>query len=185
MNMKRFKTLILTSLFLLVFVFLSGCQIKEVSNVEGSDKTVQDYNKLFELKLYSDKQVYKTTDKIMIWATLKYIGSKDQITIWHGDPYINFYISDGKEFNIGGIVNTILTTTTLERNKLYKFDYIKNGGYSNDDTNAEFWKKFYSEKDLILPEGEYIIKVGGGFSLSEKDTQSSNLSEQISIKVEK
>jgi len=54
--------------------------INKVTSTEASTKeNVQDYNKLFELNLYSDKQTYKTTDKIKIWATLKYIGNDSQI----------------------------------------------------------------------------------------------------------
>ena len=32
----------------------------------------------FELKLFSDKEVYKSTDIIKIHATLKYIGNDDE-----------------------------------------------------------------------------------------------------------
>ena len=156
----------------------------EVSEVTADNDL--DYNKLFELELYSDKQLYKTTDKIKIWATLKYIGSNSQIKIWHGDPYISFFISDGKDFNIGGIINTILTSTTLDKDKVYSFDYSKNGGYSSNDPKADFWKKFYEEKDLYLPEGEYTIKVGGAFSLTEPPSEGKNdLSKEIKITVEK
>lgn len=181
---------------LTIFVLMTGCKSEDVVTVaepentvqglEEQEKTVQDYNKLFELKLYSDKEIYKTTDKIKIWATLKYIGNHNQIKIWHGDPYISFYISDGKEFDIGGIVHTILTSTMLEKDKLYTFDYSKNGGYSEDDPKADFWKEFYSEKDLYLPEGEYSVRVGGAFSLTEDTEKSkSNLSEELKIKVVK
>ncbi len=160
---------------------------RTASNIQGSAESAdngQDYNKLFELELYSDKQSYKTTDRIKIWATLKYIGSDSKIKIWHGDPYISFFISDGKDFNIGGIINTILTSTILEKNKLYSFDYSKNGGYSSDDPKADFWKKFYEEKDLYLPEGKYSIKVGGAFSITESPSESkNNLAKEIKISV--
>ena len=120
----------------------------------GTDETMQDFSKLFELKLYSDKAVYSTTDKIKLWATLKYIGSNTKITIWHGTPCISFYISDAKDFNIGGIAFDDLTSTDLNKDELYRFDYIKNGAYTADDPKVDFWKKFYSEKELYLPEGE-------------------------------
>lgn len=153
-------------------------------SAEEQSKTEQDLNKQFELKLYSDSQTYKTTDKIKIWATLKYIGSNNQIKIWHGDPYISFSITDGKEFNTGGFFHTILASTILEKDKLYKFDYVKSGGYTEDDPKADFWRKFYAEKDLYLPEGEYTVTVCGAFSFTE-DTENSksNLSEEIKIKV--
>lgn len=178
-----------------IFVVLIGCKSTngstvveqenaEQENTNKQENTEQDYNKLFELKLYSDKQVYKTTDKIKIWATLKYIGNNNQVKIWHGDPYIVFYISDGKEFNIGGMVFDILTSTVLEKDKLYEFDYIKSGGFSEDDPDADFWKKFYAKKDLYLPEGEYTVTARGDFSLSENTEESKrNLSTELKIKV--
>ncbi|WP_010243344.1 hypothetical protein [Acetivibrio cellulolyticus] len=157
---------------------------KPVESAEELGKTEQDINKQFELNLYSDNQIYKTTDKIKIWATLKYIGSNNQIKIWHSNPYISFSITDGKEFDTGNLFDDVLTSTILEKDKLYKFDYVKSGGYSEDDAKADFWRKFYSEKDLYLPEGEYKVTVGGAFSYME-DTQKSksNLSKELKIKV--
>lgn len=184
--MKRIRNSLLAISFLIIFVIFTSCQQKNVLTITDVDETQQDYNELFEMELYSDKQTYKTTDKIKIWATLKYIGNNSEVKIWHGDPYISFYISDEKKFNIGGIVDTILRFTTLEKDKLYEFDYVKNGGYSSDDPDADFWKKFYEEKDLYLPEGEYSIKVGGAFSLTENPEESkSNLSRELKIKVVK
>ena len=155
-----------------------------VKTTEGQEIIEQDYSKLFELELYSDKETYKTTDKIKLWATLKYIGNNDQIKIWHGDPYISFYISDGKEFNTGGAIQDLLTSTILEKDKIYNFDYSKNGGYSEDDSKADYWREFYAQKDLYLEEGEYTVKVSGAFSLTEDTEKSkSNLSKELKIKV--
>ena len=193
-NVKR--DIVLMMSLLSVFVLLIGCksagiatvteQEITVQDIEEQEKINQDYNKLFELKLYSDKETYKTTDKIKIWATLKYIGNNSQIKIWHSDPYISFSIFDGKEFNIGNLFDCILTSTVLEKDKLYTFDYTKSGGYSEDDPKAGFWKKFYAEKHLYLPEGEYTVTVGGAFSLTEDTEKSkSNLSKELKIKVVK
>jgi hypothetical protein len=159
--------------------------INKVSSTGESIENVQDYNKLFELNLYSDKQEYKITDKIKIWATLKYIGNNGQIRIWHALPYISFSITDGKTFKTGDLFNTVLTSTVLVKGKLYKFNYAKSGGYSADDPNADFWKKFYQEKNLYLPKGEYTVKVGGAFSIFEDTEKSnSNLVKEIKIKIE-
>lgn len=188
--LKFSKTLVFTFAVFVIF-FLTGCR-DETASIENKtvmtaaevDDTMQYYNKLFELKIYSDKQTYKTTDKIKIWATLKYIGKNSQIKIWHGDPYISFYISDGKDFNIGGLIHTILASTELEKGKLYSFDYSKNGGYSIDDPKADFWKRFYAERDLYLPKGEYTLKVATAFSLTEKaGEKSSGLSKELKIVV--
>ncbi|MEN6314677.1 MAG: hypothetical protein ABFD25_10560 [Clostridiaceae bacterium] len=150
----------------------------------GSAEADQQYAKLFELNLYSDETTYKTTDKITIWATLKYIGENEKIKIWHADPYISFTITDGKDFNTGGAFDEILATTELEKGQLYRFDFSKSGGFTAEDPKAEFWKKFYAEKDLYLPEGEYTVKVSTAFSLTENIGESKcSLSKEFLIKV--
>jgi len=150
----------------------------------GSAEADQQYIKLFELNLYSDETTYKTTDKITIWATLKYIGENEKIKIWHADPYISFTITDGNDFNTGGAFDEILATTELEKGQLYRFDYSKSGGFAAEDPKAEFWKKFYAEKDLYLPEGEYTVKVSTAFSLTENIGESKcSLSKEFNIKV--
>lgn len=155
----------------------------EIQEVEA-DETAQNYSELFELNLYSDKTTYKTTDKIKIWATLKYIGDNSKIKIWHANPYISFSISDRKDFNTGDTFDDILTTTELEKGKLYRFEYSKSGGFAAEDPMAEFWKKFYSEKDLYLPEGEYTVKVSTAFSITENIAENKNsLSKEFKIVV--
>ena len=139
----------------------------------------------FEMRLYSDKQVYKSAETIKIWATLAYVGDDDTVTIWHGDPYMRFSITDGGDFNADGVSHTILTSTVLKKGELYRFDYEKSGGWSADDPDAAFWEAFYQEEDLYLPAGEYTITVRGAFSLDENvaDSQSGLLCE-LRIKVE-
>lgn len=139
----------------------------------------------FELKLFSDKPVYKTTERINIWATLKYVGNKTGIRIWHGDPGIVFGISDEKDFNLEGMRFTILTSSYVKRNKLYTYNYKKSGSYDENDPKAEFWRNFYSEKDLFLPEGEYRIRAMGTFSLSIESINEIRVSDSITIRVEK
>lgn len=128
----------------------------------------------FEMNFFSDKKIYKSTDKIKIWATLKYVGNKDTIRIWHSIPYIIFSITDGKEFNTETSVYTILTSTVLEQGKVYHFNYQKSGGWSKDSPNATFWENFYKEKDLHLPVGEYTVTVRGAFSLTENIVESNS-----------
>ncbi|MDR1185535.1 MAG: hypothetical protein LBK67_12180 [Coriobacteriales bacterium] len=139
----------------------------------------------FEVRLFSDKEVYKSTDTIQIWATLEYNGDEDVVTIWHGYPCMGFSLTDGKDFNVDGVVLTVLTSTEIEKGNVYRFYYQKSGAWSADDPDADFWEDFYKEKDLVLPEGEYTVTVRGDFSLTEEpfDSQSGLLCE-LKIKVE-
>lgn len=122
----------------------------------------------FELTLYADKDTYTADEEIHIRATLEYKGLTDTITIWHGDPYLTFSLSDGKDFQTGGLVLTILTSTKLNKGYLYEFSYRKSGGYSENDPDADFWRAFYQEKALKLPAGTYKVSACGAFHISEQ-----------------
>lgn len=138
----------------------------------------------FVLKLFADKASYTTDEPIQIRATLEYVGEKDTFTIWHGIPYISFSLTDGADFNVDGMILTVLTSTELNRGEVYEFDYVKSGGFSADDPNAEFWENFYQEEDLKLPVGIYTVTVRGAFSLSEDVVNDdSGLSCQLQIEV--
>jgi len=103
---------------------------------------------LFELKVYSDKQVYKTRDKIKIWATLEYIGDKSEIKIWHGEPYIIYSITNGKDFNLDGLRHMILKSTLhLLCIPFQQFPAVilELGGQSRIKHSAQFIRLFISE----------------------------------------
>jgi len=121
----------------------------------------------FIMTLNTDSITYSTTDAVKIWGTLEYVGDNDTVKIWHGCPFMLFSITDGNHFNVDAMQVFILTTSRLESNKVYHFDFQKSGAYDADAPDAEFWEKFYSESDLYLPEGEYTITLNGEFSLSE------------------
>lgn len=139
---------------------------KETDNIDSCN--VKD----FEMSLYSDKKVYKTDESIKIWTTLKYIGNKDKITIWHAgsansDTYFNYFITDGKDFNLHSVTNSMLKSTILDKNVLYYYNYQKSGGWDVDGSDANFWENFFNEKKLYLPIGEYTITASSGFGLSD------------------
>jgi len=138
----------------------------------------------FEMNFYSDKKIYKTTEKIKAWSTLKYIGKEDNIKIYHASSYMLFSII-GKDFRMDPTVNSIATSSSLEKNKLYYFDFQKSGGWSADDPKADFWEKFYQEKDLLLPEGEYTLIAHGGFLITSHAGKGIGLKCELKIKVEK
>lgn len=141
---------------------------------------------VFKFDLYSEKPTYKTTEPIRLWSVIEYIGKNEEITVWSGDPPIGFIISDGKDFKTGGLVHTILMPTTYKKGVEYRIDFAKSGGYSADDPKADFWKSFYAEKDLYLPEGVYTVSSGFGFSASSNSRETDYLqTRELTIKVEK
>lgn len=175
--MKGVKLLLLSLVFLLAF---AGCQDPQPQERMETDKAddragqstaapmeAETTEHDFCLKLYADSRIYRTDEAIQIWATLEYVGDEESVTIWHGDPYIVFSITDGADFHVSGFVHDILTSTVLEKGEQYQFDYVKSGGYDTLASDADFWEKFYQENDLKLPAGTYTISASGAFYLSE------------------
>ena len=175
--------LLIISMAINVFYFSSKTKCKTPTErvAEIQNTTTKDD---FELKIFADKKVYKTTDKIDIWSTFKYSGEKEKIEIWHASSYITYSITDGKDFNVEGVVNDILLSTRIEKDKLYHHDYYKSGGWEADGPDADFWEKFFNEKDLFLPAGEYTITVKATFDTSSDLHNESDIKCSIEIKVE-
>lgn len=173
------KQTILAVICFILAVLVIGHPTDKALQVEKAVAAQAD--ELFELQVYSGEPIYKSTDKIRIWATLKYVGSDRRITLWHGEPGILFTISDGNELEIGGIKFLISTSTTLKRDTLYTYDcqlYV-----DGDEPIADYWRKFSPEKGLFLPEGDYEVKAVKDFSLREEDINPINISSKITIKV--
>jgi len=131
----------------------------------------------FIMTLNSDKNFYSPTDIINIWGTLEYIGDKNAIEIWSGCPFMQFSISGGfdeYDFNsaLGGFQVDVLVSSTIEKGKVYHFEYIKSGGWDGDSPEAAFWTNFFNEKDLMLPKGEYTITLTGAFGFTENVVKS-------------
>lgn len=122
----------------------------------------------FVLTLHADRSTYSTDEVIHIGATLEYVGQKEKVTIWHGLPYVVFSITDGADFNVNGIIQTVLTSSTLYKGEQYHFDYVKSGGFDPDAPDGAFWESFFEEKELRLPAGTYTISADGAFYLSDR-----------------
>ena len=137
----------------------------------GVNSVTHIYND-FIMTLNADRHTYNTADIIRIWGTLEYIGENDSIRIWHGCPFMVFSISGGGEIDftyiVSGEIAAVLVSSVLERGRVYHFEYQKSGGFSANDPNAEFWRNWFSEEDLLLPAGEYSIILIGAFSLTER-----------------
>ena len=172
-TLKSIKIPVLLLVFLLTLVGCQNLQNQEQIEPNKTETTATTQIEAeatkndFRLKLYADNSVYNTDDTIQLWATLEYVGNQDAITIWHGDPYIVFSITDGADFNSTGNVYNILTSTELKKGELYHFDYVKSGIWDTNGLDTDFWENFYQEEDLKFPAGTYTVSVDGDFYLSE------------------
>ena len=168
-----------------------GCCVTEIEVRDTAllgANSITDNSNGFIMTLNSDRHSYSTADTIKIWGTLEYVGNKERIEIWHGCPFMHFSIAGGDERDFGRVLGggqaDVLASSIMEKGRVYHFDYQKSGGWSANDPDAEYWKNFFNEKDLLLPVGEYTVSLGGVFSLSDRVLGSeSGLKAELKIKI--
>ncbi|GMK45134.1 hypothetical protein PghCCS26_22620 [Paenibacillus glycanilyticus] len=122
---------------------------------------------MFEFKLNIEKTSFAANEPLPYSASLTYVGEDDSFTVWGGHTIVGFIITDGLDFEMQGVNTTEMTTTKLLKGKTVDYPFFKSGGYDSDDPKADFWREFYSEKELILPPGNYLIEAICLFSLDE------------------
>lgn len=155
-------------------IILRDMDLNDLTSMDPEIKKMMEEPKLvhkddqFEMKLNIQKKKYKVGEPIHYSALLTYIGDSDSILVWGPRTYIMFSLTDGKEIKMEGASTLELTATRLFKGEINEYPFFKSGGYSVNDPDAGFWKEFYSEKDLLLPAGTYLITANSNFSLTEK-----------------
>lgn len=140
-------------------------------------------DEIFELKMYIDKDKYTHDEIINCYATLEYIGEEDSIKVYSGDPLVGFALKDDKYFNEGYFTKDVLSTTKIKKGEIVRFDYVKSGAWADEDPNAGFYQKFYSEKDLTLPTGTYEISATIACSLDINNLLGSKYKKSVSAHI--
>lgn len=138
----------------------------------------------FLVKTYINKLEFKENEEITMYSTIEYIGEKDSITVWSGEPYFHYEIYDGKEYFNEGMTQDILKQTVLNKGEIYTIPFSKSGGYSEEDPKADFWKQYYSEKELKLPKGKYSFTAYTDFSLNKEQVEKVTLKIKFEVKVD-
>jgi hypothetical protein len=136
-------------------------------------------DEIFELKMYVDKDKYTHDEVISCYATFEYIGEEDSIAVYSSDPLVGFALKDDKYFDGGYFSNDVLLTTTIKKGEILRFNYVKSGGWTGEDPNTDFYQKFYSEKEFILPVGTYEISAVIACSLDINDMLGSEYKKSV------
>lgn len=124
----------------------------------------------FQLRLVSEKEQYNRGETVNLYGEITYIGSEDEVTIYHSSTAILFpMIEQIRNVEIGYGVQDIGVSTTLKRGEPYKIVYQKeNVGYTmGHDDNAEFLKEFINS-DTFLP-GYYVVNSFTDFAVKIDD----------------
>lgn len=147
----------------------------------GMDLTASFKDDLFELTIYLDKNSYSAEETIFCYATLEYIGEEDNITVYSSDPLVGFGIKDNKYFDGGYAVNDVLIRTSFQKGQIVKYDFTKSGGWDAEDPNAEFYEKYFTDPNLVLPAGDYEVSATINCALDESDILGSKYKQTVTV----
>lgn len=180
--MNKIVHVLIGLIFCITILTFTACGDKEneKEKEKPSNIAVSTKDDIFELKMYIDKDTYIQDEIIKCYATLEYIGEEDSIAVYSSDPLVGFSIKDDKYFDGEYAVNDVLITTTFKKGEIVRFDYVKSGGWTAEDPNADFYKSFFSEKELILPIGKYEISTTIACSLDGNDILGSQYKNSVS-----
>lgn len=165
-------------------IVLAGCsqtQVQEVKDPGYQIFTAEDEN--FQVKTYINKLEFEENEEINIYSTIEYVGENNSISVWSGEPYFHHLIHNGEEYINDDTIETILKETVLKKGDIHTIPFSKSGGYSQDDPKAEFWKQYFSEKELKLPKGDYTFTAKTGFFLDMDQQESITLKTEFVVKV--
>ena len=176
-------------LLIIVLSALIFCSCSLYEPEEAEEKTVgsTEHNEDFLLSIVVEDFHGMADEPITCYATITYNG-KEPITIYHGLPLVVFSIDNDEYFATcdQGIRETVLTNTTFEPGQEIRFEFEKNGGWSADDSNVEFYREFFMDKELKLPEGKYVFSANMEYSTEQDDIAGTieNLTASVEIKTE-
>jgi len=174
--MKRF--------FVFVTVLISVFTACTPDNgIEDNGASALNNDGTFEISIYTDKKEYKAEQEIICRAVVEYVGEGEGTVIYSGDPLVGFALKDDKYFDGTYCSNLVLMETEFNKAEPVTVEFSKSGGWSGEDPNAEFYKEFYSEKELILPPGEYEISATIDGFFDKDDYQSSEYELKVSVRI--
>lgn len=138
---------------------------------------------IFEISIYTDKDVYSKSEPILCWAVVEYVGKDERIQIYSSDPLVGFGLKDGKYFDGTYVAEDVLITTEFIKGEPETYEFAKSGGWSAGDPNASFYEQFYADDELILPSGEYEISATVNGFFDQNDYKGSKYELKASVKV--
>lgn len=146
---------------------ISNNDIEEYDVNQTTDENVQGD---FVFRLVSEKKEYNDLEDVKLYGEITYIGEKDEVVIHHSSSAILFSLEEKvRGFFIGFAVNDIGLSTVLKQGEPYREEYVKSGGYAEDDSNeyVKFMESFLETDEF--PPGYYVVNGETDFSLENQE----------------
>lgn len=161
---------------MIFLLFVSGCSFpNQISNSDLEKynvKQITDENVQgdFVFRLVSEKKEYDDLNDVKLYGEITYIGEEDEIIIHHASSAILFSLEEKvRGFFIGFGVNEIGLSTVLKQGEPYREEYVKSGGYAEDDPSdyVRFMESFLETDEF--PSGYYVVNGETDFSLANEE----------------
>lgn len=162
-----------------------GSTAKEPVQSGSMDNTTAEVTKDdFVYRLITEKVIYKDKETVLVHAELEYIGEHDSITIYHAASPFYFDITEKtRGYEIEYAMNEPLLSTTIKKGEPYREEYVKSGGFSEQDPPdyVSFMKQFFEEDGF--PNGQYEINGSARFYIEENEKQEYTIEAKINFNV--
>lgn len=121
------------------------------------------------LSIGSGAHEYAAGDAIDIDAMLRYSGPAEKLLVTgstSGLVHFGLEQLDG-DIRVGPGWDDACQRYELAAEDTLRVSYAKSGGYSNDDPNADFYRRFFVEPELRLPPGVWRVHAITPFALGD------------------
>jgi hypothetical protein len=158
-------------------VILSSCGSKQ--NGDNSAKMLDEFKVLktrdivtendFIYRLVTEKAEYNKNESIKIYAELEYVGSKEEVVIYHAASPFHFpMIEKTRNYEIGYPMQEPLISTTLKKGQPLHQEYRRIGGNGSqeDGEYVKFMKSFLEDG---FPTGYFVINGYADFYVENMD----------------
>ena len=142
----------------------------------------------WSLTVGSPRSHWDAEETILVRAVLRYIGPGDGTSFFgSGSGPLFFDLTEiGGTRALGGGGTSDCKPYQIRADAPMVVSFGKAGGYSADDPNAEFYRQYFSDPDLHLPPGRWILGTRAVFSMPPDcgDGRTVSLAASVTLTVE-
>ena len=158
-TVRRFALLLLVGL-------ISACVGPAPVPVPNLDGNAQDEE--FGLRIHASQAVFRSSEPIVVDATLSYLGRAASADIFGDSSVVGFGLKqlDGR-LHMTAVSDLMCIPTRVDRLVPVHRAFSKSGGFMGEDPDAAFWRAYFADPVLHLPPGTWQISADASFTTGE------------------